>query len=59
MVNDIEFVIQRLAQSGFQPSNNGAQSKYRKNVYFIDPDGYEIEFVQYLSDIPQSHNSNE
>jgi hypothetical protein len=25
-------------------------------VYFIDPNGFEVEFVEYLSDIPAQRN---
>lgn len=35
------------------------ENQYRRNAYFIDPNGYEIEFVEYLSDIPEERNIND
>jgi hypothetical protein len=37
----------------------GAKDEYRSNVYFIDPSGYEVEFVQYHSDLPEHRNRYE
>lgn len=56
VTNNIEQVINRLAKAGFAIHKPGAEEPYRKNVYFIDPDGFEIEFVQYLSDNPKERN---
>lgn len=54
--NDLQGVINRLAKAGFEIAKPGAGEQYRDNVYFIDPHGYEVEFVQYKSDIPQQRN---
>ena len=43
--------------AGFAVDNPGAQEPWRRNVYFIDPDGFEVEFVQYLSDLPAQRNA--
>ena len=56
VTSDITAVINRLADSGFQVDKEGAEDEYRKNVYFIDPNGYEVEFVEYLSDVPEERN---
>ncbi|GAA6204973.1 VOC family protein [Thalassotalea sp. SU-HH00458] len=56
VTNNIEQVINRLAKAGFAIHKPGAEEPYRKNVYFVDPDGFEIEFVQYLSDLPAERN---
>lgn len=56
VTNDIDGVIQRLADSGFKTDKKGALDEYRENVYYIDPDGYEVEFVQYNTDIPSLRN---
>ncbi len=56
VTNDIKGVIARLQEAGFEISLDGAEDKYRKNVYFIDPNGYEVEFVEYISDIPSDRN---
>jgi catechol 2,3-dioxygenase-like lactoylglutathione lyase family enzyme len=58
VVNSIDRVITRLEQAGFELGKVGPVHPYRKNVYFIDPDGFEVEFVEYLSDIPTQRNSD-
>ncbi|QDP00397.1 VOC family protein [Thalassotalea sp. PS06] len=37
-------------------SRLGADDPFRRHVYFIDPSGYEVEFVEYLSDLPSERN---
>jgi len=54
--NDIKGVIVRLAQAGFVVDKQGAEDAYRDNVYYVDPNGYEVEFVQYHSDLPEQRN---
>ena len=56
-LDDLNGVIDRLAYAGYKPAKDGMQHPYRKNIYFIDPSGFEVEFVQYLSDIPKNRNS--
>lgn len=56
VTNNIDAVIERLNQAGFSISKEGAIEPYRKNVYFVDPAGFEIEFVEYLSDDPKKRN---
>ncbi len=56
VTNDIKGVIARLQEAGFEITTDGAEDIYRKNVYFIDPNGYEVEFVEYVSDIPSEIN---
>lgn len=51
-------VAERLQQAGFTIAKNGASNAHRKNLYFIDPDGFEIEFVEYLSDEPKLRNND-
>ncbi|MCE0558372.1 MULTISPECIES: VOC family protein [unclassified Motilimonas] len=55
--NDIKGVIARLTAAGFEIANPGVVHPYRQNVYFIDPDGHEVEFVQYFSDLVAQRNS--
>ncbi|WP_396589398.1 VOC family protein [Bermanella sp. R86510] len=57
VTNNIDDVTRRLQQAGFSIANKGATEPHRRNVYFIDPDGFEIEFVQYLSDLPDQRNA--
>ena len=56
VTSDINGLIERLKEAGFEISIDGADNPYRKNVYFIDPDGFEVEFVEYLSDQPELRN---
>ena len=56
VVSDLAGLMARLAEAGFTPAILGAEAPYRKNIYYIDPDGFEVEFVQYLSDVPSERN---
>lgn len=49
----------RMQDAGYAIAKEGADSKFRDNVYYIDPDGFEVEFVQYHSDIPAERNHND
>ncbi len=55
-VDNISALIARLEFAGFEIAINGSQDSTQKSVYFIDPDGFEVEFVQYLTDIPNERN---
>lgn len=57
VTTNLAAVINRLANAGFAIDKDGAEDEFRKNAYFIDPEGYEIEFVEYLSDLPDERNS--
>lgn len=59
VTQNIKAVIERLNAAGFDIAKPGAENKYRDNVYFIDPNGFEVEFVQYFSDFPKERNSDE
>lgn len=50
VVDDVEAVIQRLTNEGYEIDILGRNHPYRKTVYFIDPNGFQFEFMQYLSD---------
>jgi len=56
VTNDIKGMVARLAQAGFTVDKDGAEDEYRDNVYYLDPDGFEVEFVQYHNDLPQLRN---
>ncbi|MCQ8879493.1 VOC family protein [Pseudoalteromonas shioyasakiensis] len=58
VTNDIAAVIARLELAGYKIDKSGAENPFRKNVYFIDPAGFEVEFVEYLSDIPAERNND-
>jgi len=56
VTNDIAGVITRLNDAGFSIAKDGMDDEYRQNVYFLDPNGYEVEFVQYNTDVPNLRN---
>lgn len=56
MTSNIDAVILRLNNAGFPIAKDGAQEPHRRNIYFVDPAGFEVEFVQYLSDLPSERN---
>ncbi|MCL1123786.1 VOC family protein [Shewanella surugensis] len=56
VTHDLQGVIDRLKIIGYGVDKEGADNPYRENVYYIDPDGYEVEFVQYKSDVPSQRN---
>ncbi|MGI9276501.1 MAG: VOC family protein [Endozoicomonas sp.] len=56
VTNNLDALLERLAAAGYKPAKDGAESPWRKNIYFFDPDGFEVEFVEYLSDIPAERN---
>ena len=56
VTSNLDALISRLADAGFPVAKNGADDFHRKNIYFYDPDGFEVEFVEYLSDLPVERN---
>ncbi len=58
VVTNLTALVDRLRAAGFTPSNDGADHPHRKNVYFEDTDGFEVEFVEYLTDLPIERNSS-
>ena len=58
VTDNLNAVITRLTQAGFPIAKEGADSPYRRNIYFVDPAGFEVEFVQYLTDIPAERNAD-
>lgn len=58
VVSNINAITKRLTDAGYQIYAQGAENPHRKNVYFLDPQGFEVEFVQYLSDVPSERNNN-
>lgn len=59
ITHNIEALIERLDKAGFPIAKNGNNTPFRKNVYFTDPNGFEIEFIQYSSDLPKERNQYE
>lgn len=57
-VTNLAAIIERLGHAGFINSSQGAENEYRKNIYYTDPAGFEVEFVEYLSDVPAERNND-
>lgn len=49
-------MVNRLTEAGFAVAKGGAGEPFRKNIYFIGPAGFEVEFAEYLSDVPAERN---
>ena len=58
VTNNLTAMKNRLAAAGFAVSKDGAEHPHRANLYFLDPNGFEVEFVEYYSDIPKQRNSS-
>ncbi len=56
VTHNLDALVERLADAGFSPDKNGAVEPHRRNIYYIDPAGFEVEFVEYLSDLPAERN---
>tara|TARA_B100001741_G_C16247669_1_gene457047 strand:- start:22 stop:441 length:420 start_codon:yes stop_codon:yes gene_type:complete len=53
-VENVDIVRENLNSAGYKESTISNNHPYRKRIYFLDPEGNDWEFVQYLSD-----NNNE
>ncbi len=58
VTHDITALEKRMLSAGFNCRIPITVDKFRQNTYYIDPDGFEIEFVQYTSDIPDERNAD-
>ena len=58
VVRDIHSLIQRMVKAGYEVDNHNFDHPFRKNAYLLDPNGFEVEFVEYLSDLPSEQNSD-
>ena len=55
-VDDVDSLRGRMLAAGYEESTPPSLHPSRKRVYFLDPDGNDWEFVQYLSDDPAVRN---
>ena len=55
---NLDNTVSRLNKAGFSVHKQGNENPFRKNIYFRDPAGFEVEFVEYLSDIPAERNND-
>ena len=56
VVDDAEALASRLRAAGFREGFAAPAHKYRIRKYFLDADGNEWEFVEYLTDDPALQN---
>lgn len=58
VVEDIDALMTRLSAAGFEPADASAIKghPYRRRVYYIDGNGLDWEFVQYLTEDPALRN---
>jgi len=56
VVDDLEGIVSRLAEKGFNIDILGREHPYRRTVYYNDPAGFQFEFLQYSSDKPEEKN---
>ncbi len=56
ITQDLDAMVTRLQQAGFDYHSQSGDEPFRKSYYFMDPDGNEVEFVQYFSDNPTERN---
>ena len=55
-VDDVEALADRLRKAGYQEGFIAPTHPYRIRKYFLDSDGNEWEFVEYLTDDPAKRN---
>jgi catechol-2,3-dioxygenase len=58
-VDDAEALRARLRAAGYRDSTVPNSHRYRKRVYFYDPEGNDWEFVQYLTEDPAKRHDYE
>jgi len=56
VVDDLDKIIERLTNSGFEIDIVGRDHPYRQTIYFCDPAGFQFEFIQYNSVKPEEKN---
>ena len=56
VVDDVDSMTERLIAKGYEIDVAGAEHPHRKTFYFRDPAGFQFEFMQYLSDVPEEKN---
>jgi catechol 2,3-dioxygenase-like lactoylglutathione lyase family enzyme len=56
VVASIDDVVARLEKAGFAPTLWGQDHPHRRRVYFLDAEGIEYEFIEYLSEAPEERN---
>ena len=57
VVADLDAVMQRLQAIGHTLDHPGGAHAHRRSAYYCPDDLLQIEFVQYLSDLPDERNA--
>ncbi|PQA87229.1 VOC family protein [Hyphococcus luteus] len=55
-VTNLDTVVERLADAGYEPAKLGEDHPHRRNLYYINEEGLEFEFVEYSSAVPSEKN---
>lgn len=55
-VSDLDAVVARLKKADIEPHHLGETHPHRRNLYYIDDEGIEFEFVEYKSTIAAEKN---
>lgn len=55
-VDDVEALSARLTGQGYAIDVIGRNHPHRKTIYFIDPAGFQFEFIEYFSEKPSEKN---
>lgn len=58
VVGNLDALITRLAIAGFKVDKENYENPHRENVYYIDPAGFEVEFISYKSDLISERNND-
>jgi hypothetical protein len=56
VVPDVDALVARLKEVGYELDHWGAEHPFRKNVYYLEDHGMQFEFVEYLSDKDSERN---
>ena len=59
VIEDMEALLRRMGGAGYEPTDASALegNPHRRRAYFHDGNGFEWEFVEYLSEQPAERNS--
>ena len=55
-VTDLGAVVERLKKAGYEPHHLGEDHPHRRNLYYVNEEGLEFEFVEYSSSVPTEKN---
>lgn len=55
-VSDLDAVVERLSDAGYEPHHLGETHPHRRNLYYVNEEGLEFEFVEYSSATPSEKN---